>query len=64
MTTPSSKLTRVSRHTTVKKCFIVTSPSATARVMTVAACEPELPPVSMSSGMKNDSAITCCSTFS
>jgi hypothetical protein len=37
---------------------IVTSPSAIARVISVAACDPELPPVEMHSGKNRASAIS------
>src|SRR5204863_3895952 len=46
-TNPSDKPANTSRRITCHQSASVTSPSAIARMMSVAACEPELPPLEM-----------------
>ena len=53
--TPSARPAAISRRMTRHQSRSVTSPSASARMTSVDACEPELPPLEMMSGMNSAS---------
>ena len=59
---PSASPWPISRDSTRMTSRIFTSPTASARVISVADCEPEFPPELMISGTKNISAVTDSST--
>ena len=52
---PSARPAASSRRTTRHQSRSVTSPSASARMTSVAACDPELPPLEMMSGTNSAS---------
>ncbi len=64
MSTPSRKPVRISCHSSRQVSLSFTSPTAMARMIVLVACEPELPPVPISSGTKKDSATAASSSCS
>ena len=60
---PSSNPERISRFITRHQSAKVISPSDIARMISVEACEPELPPLEMISGMKSASVSALSSSF-
>ena len=61
---PSTRPLPASRKSTRQKSRSRISPTARPRTIVVTVCEPELPPVPISSGMKKESATTLASSLS